>query len=67
MALVQVCGTTPCMLRGADELMKVCKDKIGPQDHVSTDGQFYLAGGRVPGRLLQCADGRRSTTTTTRT
>src|SRR6185369_17141931 len=26
-ALVQVCGTTPCMLRGAGELMKVCKDK----------------------------------------
>src|SRR5690606_622285 len=24
-ALIQVCGTTPCMLRGANEVMKVCK------------------------------------------
>ena len=24
-AHVQVCGTTPCMLRGADELFKVCR------------------------------------------
>ena len=39
-ALVQVCGTTPCMLRGANELMKVCKDKIGPKDHTSADGFF---------------------------
>ncbi|MFX4850190.1 NAD(P)H-dependent oxidoreductase subunit E, partial [Acinetobacter baumannii] len=23
-ALIQVCGTTPCMLRGAGELMEVC-------------------------------------------
>jgi NADH-quinone oxidoreductase subunit E len=37
-ALVQVCGTTPCMLRGANDLMKVCKDKIGPKDHTSADG-----------------------------
>ncbi len=27
-AHVQVCGTTPCMLRGAEELMHVCKSKI---------------------------------------
>lgn len=27
-AHVQVCGTTPCMLRGAEGLMKVCKSKI---------------------------------------
>ncbi len=27
-AHVQVCGTTPCMLRGAEELIKVCKKKI---------------------------------------
>jgi NADH-quinone oxidoreductase subunit E len=39
-ALIQVCGTTPCMLRGANELMKVCKDKIGPKDHLSADGRF---------------------------
>lgn len=27
-AHIQVCGTTPCMLRGSEELMKVCKAKI---------------------------------------
>jgi NADH-quinone oxidoreductase subunit E len=39
-ALVQVCGTTPCMLRGAGELMAVCKEKIGAKDHLSADGLF---------------------------
>ena len=39
-ALIQVCGTTPCMLRGAGELMDVCKAKIGPKDHLSADGAF---------------------------
>jgi NADH-quinone oxidoreductase subunit E len=39
-ALVQVCGTTPCMLRGANELMAVCKEKIGAKDHLSEDGLF---------------------------
>ena len=38
--LVQVCGTTPCMLRGANDLMKVCREKIGPIDHMSDDGMF---------------------------
>ena len=27
-AHIQVCGTTPCMLRGAEDLMAVCKKKI---------------------------------------
>jgi NADH-quinone oxidoreductase subunit E len=39
-ALIQVCGTTPCMLRGAGDLMKVCKDKIGPKDVMSADGRY---------------------------
>jgi NADH-quinone oxidoreductase subunit E len=39
-ALIQVCGTTPCMLRGANELMALCKDKIGGKDHLSADGLF---------------------------
>jgi NADH-quinone oxidoreductase subunit E len=39
-ALVQVCGTTPCMLRGANDLMAVCKEKIGAKDHLSKDGLF---------------------------
>ncbi len=39
-ALIQVCGTTPCELRGSLDLMKVCKDKIGPKDQISADGLF---------------------------
>jgi len=39
-ALIQVCGTTPCMLRGANELMAVCKSKIGPKQTLSADGRF---------------------------
>lgn len=39
-ALIQVCGTTPCMLRGAGALMEVCKRKIGPKDELSADGAF---------------------------
>lgn len=37
---LQVCGTTPCMLRGSEELKKVCKNRIGPAHHVSDDGLF---------------------------
>ncbi len=40
-ALVQVCGTTPCMLRGAGDLISVCQRKFGDRDHLSKDGQFY--------------------------
>ena len=40
-AHVQVCGTTPCMLRGSDELFKVCRRRIHHDAfHVSTDGDF---------------------------
>jgi NADH-quinone oxidoreductase subunit E len=37
---VQLCGTTPCRLRGADDLEKVCRQRIGDQGHVSDDGKF---------------------------
>jgi len=40
-AHVQVCGTTPCMLRGSDELFKVCRKRIHHDPfHVSADGDF---------------------------
>ena len=40
-AHVQVCGTTPCMLRGAKELIEVCKHRIHHDPfHVSADGNF---------------------------
>ncbi len=40
-AHVQVCGTTPCMLRGAEDLKKVCQSKIHHDAHnLSADGNF---------------------------
>ena len=32
---VQLCGTTPCMLRGAEEIKKVCQRVIGPEGQVT--------------------------------
>ena len=37
---IQLCGTTPCMLRGADEIIKICEDRIGEQRQVTADGLF---------------------------
>jgi NADH-quinone oxidoreductase subunit E len=37
---VQLCGTTPCMLRGAEDLKAVCRRRIGDEQHLSSDGQF---------------------------
>lgn len=36
--LVQLCGTTPCMLRGAEELKAICLKMIGPEKTVTADG-----------------------------
>jgi NADH-quinone oxidoreductase subunit E len=37
---VQLCGTTPCMLRGSEDLKKVLRRVIGGEHHVTTDGTF---------------------------
>jgi len=38
-AMIQICGTTSCMICGAEALMEVCKKKIAPHPHqVSEDG-----------------------------
>lgn len=37
---VQLCGTTPCMLRGANDLKKVCEKKIGKKMAVTDDGRL---------------------------
>ncbi len=37
---VQLCGTTPCLLRGAEQLLKLCHERIGEQLHVSADGKL---------------------------
>lgn len=40
-AHVQVCGTTPCRLRGAEDIIEVCKHRIHHDPfHVSEDGNF---------------------------
>jgi NADH-quinone oxidoreductase subunit E len=40
-AHVQLCGTTPCMLRGAEDLKKICQHKIHHDPHhLSADGNF---------------------------
>lgn len=40
---VQLCGTTPCALRGAETIKNVCREKIGEQRQVSADGKFSWA------------------------
>jgi len=37
---IQLCGTTPCRLRGAEDIIKVCRERIGDQHHVTADGLF---------------------------
>ncbi|MFL6821864.1 MAG: NADH-quinone oxidoreductase subunit NuoE [Xanthobacteraceae bacterium] len=37
---VQVCGTTPCVLRGADKLIKLCHERIGEPFEVTADGKL---------------------------
>ncbi|MEY4695589.1 MAG: hypothetical protein RIT14_17 [Pseudomonadota bacterium] len=40
-AHIQICGTTSCMICGAEELIKVCKELIAPAPHaLSADGKF---------------------------
>lgn len=40
-AHIQVCGTTPCMLRGSDGIIEVCKTRIAHHAHeLSADGRF---------------------------
>jgi NADH-quinone oxidoreductase subunit E len=40
-AHIQICGTTPCMLRGSEDLVAVCKEKIAARPHeISEDGML---------------------------
>jgi len=40
-ANIQICGTTSCMICGAEDLVGVCKEKISPKAHtLSADGKF---------------------------
>jgi NADH-quinone oxidoreductase subunit E len=40
---VQVCGTTPCMLRGSDDVFAACKNKGLVKGATTPDGLFTLA------------------------
>jgi len=39
---VQVCGTTPCMLRGSDDVLDACYRKGLKKGHTTPDGLFTL-------------------------
>jgi NADH-quinone oxidoreductase subunit E len=40
-AHIQICGTTSCMICGAEDLVAVCKELVSPKAHVlSADGKF---------------------------
>lgn len=40
---IQICGTTPCMLRGSENLQKVCKEHLGIKSGETTeDGVFTV-------------------------
>ena len=41
--LIQICGTTPCMLRGAEEIKKTCQKKLGVSlEEITKDGLFTI-------------------------
>ena len=54
---VQLCGTTPCRLRGAEDLKKVCKQRIGDRAARHPRRQVLVDRSRVPWRVRQRADG----------
>jgi NADH-quinone oxidoreductase E subunit len=59
---LQVCKTTPCWLRGSDDITEVCRKKLGiTPGHTSADGQFTLVeveclGACVNAPILQVND-----------
>jgi NADH-quinone oxidoreductase subunit E len=40
---VQVCGTTPCMLRGSDDVLEACYKRGLKKGHTTEDGLFTLS------------------------
>jgi len=40
---VQVCGTTPCWLRGSDDIFRACRDKGLRKGEITHDGLFTLS------------------------
>jgi NADH-quinone oxidoreductase E subunit len=59
---LQACTTTPCWLRGSEDIVAACRKKLGiGPGHTSADGQFTLVeveclGGCVNAPILQVND-----------
>ncbi|MXP46535.1 NADH-quinone oxidoreductase subunit NuoE [Altererythrobacter luteolus] len=59
---VQVCGTTPCMLRGSDDIIAACKKRGMAKGEVSEDGLWTLTevecmGNCATAPMVQINDG----------
>jgi NADH-quinone oxidoreductase subunit E len=59
---VQVCGTTPCMLRGSDDLMDACYKRGMKKGHTTPDGLWTLTevecmGNCATAPMVQINDG----------
>jgi NADH-quinone oxidoreductase subunit E len=58
---VQVCGTTPCMLRGSDDVLAACKNRGLTKGKTTPDGLFTLTevecmGNRASALMVQIND-----------
>ena len=59
---VQVCTTTPCLIRGADKIVKLCKEKISPNENqISKNGscswmEVECLGACVTAPMMQIND-----------
>ena len=59
---VQVCGTTPCMLRGSDEIIAACMERGMKPGHISKDGLWSFTevecmGNCATAPMVQINDG----------
>lgn len=61
--LLQVCGTTPCMLRGAQDIMKACEEELGisggyetTEDKIFTLVEVECLGACVNAPMIQVND-----------
>ena len=59
---IQVCTTSPCLIRGADKLVKACKEKISPtESQISKNGncswiEVECLGACVSAPMMQIND-----------
>ena len=59
---IQVCTTTPCLIRGADKIVKLCKEKISPKENdISKNGncswvEVECLGACVSAPMIQVND-----------